>query len=170
MAALSDDVKAFIVQALACFDTPTQVSDAVKEEFGLDVSRMQVSVYDPTKRMGRNLGKKWRALFDSTRKAFLDDASSIPIANQTFRLRALNRLYEQASSRGNVVLAAQLIEQAAKESGGAFTNRHKLEHTGKDGGPIKSAPAPVDLSDLTDEELAVLERLATKREPGADTG
>ncbi len=34
MATLTDDVKAFIVQALACFDTPSQVVDAVKEEGG----------------------------------------------------------------------------------------------------------------------------------------
>ena len=37
MAALKSDVKAFIVQALACFDTPTQVSQAVKQEFDIDV-------------------------------------------------------------------------------------------------------------------------------------
>jgi hypothetical protein len=35
MAALSEDVKRFIVQALACFDTTAQVVESVKEEFGL---------------------------------------------------------------------------------------------------------------------------------------
>ena len=36
---LPDEVKAFVVQALACFDTPSEVAKAVKEEFGLVVSR-----------------------------------------------------------------------------------------------------------------------------------
>jgi hypothetical protein len=149
MAALTDDVKAFVVQALACFDTPTQVANAVKEEFGLEITRMQVSTYDPTKFMGRNLSKKWREIFEATRKAFLEDQASIPIANQNFRLRALNNLYQNAATRGNAALAAQLLEQAAKESGGSFTNRREM--TGKDGAPLiptKSA------QEMTDDELA----------------
>jgi hypothetical protein len=149
MAALTDDVKAFVVQALACFDTPTQVANAVKEEFGLEITRMQVSTYDPTKFMGRNLSKKWREIFEATRKAFLEDQASIPIANQNFRLRALNNLYQNAASRGNAALAAQLLEQAAKESGGSFTNRREM--TGRDGAPLiptKSA------QEMTDDELA----------------
>jgi hypothetical protein len=149
MAALTDDVKAFVVQALACFDTPTQVANAVKEEFGLEITRMQVSTYDPTKFMGRNLSKKWREIFEATRKAFLEDQASIPIANQNFRLRALNNLYQNAATRGNAALAAQLLEQAAKESGGSFTNRREM--TGRDGAPLiptKSA------QEMTDDELA----------------
>lgn len=49
MAALNGEVKAFIVQALACFDTPSQVAEQVKKEFGLEVSRQQVESHDPTK-------------------------------------------------------------------------------------------------------------------------
>lgn len=170
MAALKDEVKAFIVQALACFDTPTQVAEAVKQEFGIELSRPHVQAYDPTKAIAKNLGKKWRELFDATRKAFLNDRATIPIASQNYRLRALNRMYETAALRGNLPLAAQLLEQAAKEAGEAFTNKHKLEHTGKGGGPITTAAVPVDLSDLTDDELDMLERIAAKRQPGADPG
>lgn len=150
MATLTDDVKAFVVQALACFDTPTQVASAVKEEFGLEITRMQVSTYDPHKHMGRNLSKKWREIFEATRKAFLKDQASIPIANQNFRLRALDRLYQNAASRGNAALAAQLLEQAAKESGGSFTNRREM--TGKDGTPL----IPTNLQEMTDEQLAAI--------------
>ncbi|MDR6389217.1 DUF2280 domain-containing protein [Paraburkholderia phenoliruptrix] len=149
MAALTDDVKAFVVQALACFDTPTQVANAVKEEFGLEITRMQVSTYDPTKFMGRNLSKKWREIFEATRKAFLEDQASIPIANQNFRLRALNNLYQNAATRGNAALAAQLLEQAAKESGGVFTNRREM--TGKDGAPLIQTKSA---QEMTDDELA----------------
>jgi hypothetical protein len=127
VATLNDDVKRFIVQALACYDQPTQVAEAVKEEFRLEVSRMQVSAYDPTKAMGKGLSKKWRDLFEETRKKFLEDASGIPIANQTFRLRVLNRLMTKAERQGNAALAAQLVEQASKEVGGAFTNKQKVD-------------------------------------------
>lgn len=127
MATLTEDVKAFIVQALACFDTPTQVSEAVKEEFGLEITRQQVAAYDPTKRTTRNLAKKWREIFHATRKSFLEETAAIPIANQSFRLKALQRMYEKTSSRGNFGMAAQLIEQAAKEAGGMFVNRLKGE-------------------------------------------
>ena len=170
MATLSEAVKRFIVQALACYDTPTQVSEAVKEEFGIDIPRNQIGRYDPSKASGADLAQKWRDLFESTRKRFREEVAEIPIADQAYRLRQLGRLYDRSSRSGNTVLAAQLLEQAAKESGGVFTNRQKLEHTGKDGGPIKTAPAPVDLSDLTDDELDILERLAAKREPGEDPG
>lgn len=139
MATLNDNVKTFIVQALACYDTPSQVAEAVKETFGIVVSRQQVAVYDPECLAGKDLSKKWRALFEATRKAFLKDASSIPIANQTFRLRALNRMYQRVENQGNLVLAAQLLEQASKEVGGAFTNKQKMEHTGKDGKELPQA-------------------------------
>lgn len=127
MAALTEDVKAFIVQALACFDTPTQVSEAVKEEFGLELTRMQIASYDPTKKTTRTLAKKWHAIFHETRKTFLINTAAIPIANQSFRLRALQRMYEKSTGRGNYAMAAQLIEQAAKESGGMFTARVKSD-------------------------------------------
>lgn len=149
MAALKDDVKAFIVRALACFDSPTDVCRQVKEEFGIEVSKQQVSLYHPERRVAKDLSEKWRTIFTETRKKFLDDVSTIPIANQAFRLRSLNRMYERVSGTGNIALAAQLIEQAAKESGGSFTNRREM--TGKDGAPLiptKSA------QEMTDDELA----------------
>ncbi|PVX61251.1 DUF2280 domain-containing protein [Paraburkholderia unamae] len=170
MAVLSDTVKTRITQALACFDTPSQVSKDILAEFGLVVTPQQCEAYDPTKRSGERLGKKYRAIFESTRANFLTDTSRIGIAHRAVRLRKLDRAAMLAEDRGNLPLMAQLLEQAAKEAGGAFTNKQKLEHTGKDGGPIKTAAGPVDLSDLTDDELDVLERIAAKREPGANPG
>lgn len=40
--------------------------------------------------------------------------------------------------------------------------KQRVELTGKDGGPIQSQSAPLDLSNLTDEELDTLERLIAK--------
>jgi hypothetical protein len=168
MAALAENVKLRIVQALACFDTPSQVAKDIKAEFGIVVSPQQCELYDPNKRAGQKLSEKFRLIFAETRKTFLEDTSLIGVSHRAVRLRTLQRLIDKAETQGNIGLVSQLLEQVAKETGDAYTNRHKLEHTGKDGGPIKTQPVPVDLSDLTDEELAVLERLATKS--GADQG
>ena len=123
MAALKNDVKAFIVQALACFDTPTQVSQAVKQEFDVDVTRQQVEQHDPTKRAGVNLAAKWQTLFHDTRKRFREETAEIPIANRAYRLRGLGRMAEKAETMRNLALTAQLYEQAAKEVGDVYVNR-----------------------------------------------
>lgn len=127
MAALKNDVKAFIVQALACFDTPTQVSQTVKQEFDIDVTRQQVEQHDPTKRAGVNLAAKWVTLFHDTRKRFREETSEIPIANRAVRLRTMNRFVERAETMKNIGLAMQILEQAAKEVGDIYVNRHRKE-------------------------------------------
>lgn len=142
MASLTEAQKGFIVQALACYDTPTQVAEAVKEEFGIEIGRQQVGAYDPTKVSGKDLARKWRDLFHETRKRFREEIAEIPIADQAYRLRQIGRLYDRVSRQGNAVAAAQLLEQAAKETGGAFTN--KREHTGAAGGPIDQKVTVVD--------------------------
>lgn len=151
MAALDVKVKRYIVQALACWDTPTQVVKAVKEEFGLDLPRQQVATYDPTKAAGRDLSKELRALFDDTRKRFKETIDDIPIANQAFRLRVIERLARDAEAQGNKALVAQLVEQAAKEVGGAYTNRRQIEG-GDPSKPIHHAHHKAE--DLTDDDLA----------------
>lgn len=152
MAKLDDRVRDFIVRALACFDSPAQVAAAVSEEFAITIDRSQVQKYDPTKAAGVDLSPKWRAIFEQTRKTFVEDASKIPIASKAYRLRRLQRMHEDAISKRNLPLAAALLEQAAKEEGGAFTNRREL--TGPNGRPIavdsKSTHA------LSDDALAMI--------------
>ncbi|WP_212625083.1 DUF2280 domain-containing protein [Pseudomonas sp. PP3] len=127
MAALRDEVKAFVVQALACFDTPSQVVASVKERFGLDVTRQQCEAYDPTKYVGRNLHVKWQTLFNDTRKRFREETAEIPIANRAFRLRAMSRFVEKAEKMKNIGLAMQILEQAAKEVGDIYVNRNRKD-------------------------------------------
>ena len=133
MAALKGEVKAFIVQSLACFDTPSQVVEAVKKEFGLTITRQQVESHDPTKANGKGLAQKWVDMFNATRDRFQNEISEIPIANKAYRLRALDRMATKTEGMKNFALASQLIEQAAKEVGDAYTNRQKVEHTSPDG-------------------------------------
>ncbi|MBK5566893.1 DUF2280 domain-containing protein [Ensifer sp. SSB1] len=123
---LTDEVKTYIVQALACFDSPSVVASAVKKDFGLDVSRQLVESHDPNKKAASGLAPKWRVLFEETRKAFLEDTASIAISHRAVRLRALQRMAEKAETSGNMVLAASLMEQAAKEVGDSYTNRREV--------------------------------------------
>lgn len=138
MATLKGEVKAFIVQSLACFDTPSQVVESVKKEFGLSITRQQVESHDPTKANGRGLAQKWVDMFNATRERFQTEISDIPIANKAYRLRVLDRMATRAEVMKNLALTAEIIEQAAKECGDAYTNKHKFEHSGPNGGAIQT--------------------------------
>lgn len=148
MAALSSEIKTFIVRQLACYDTPSTVADLVKEEFGVVVTRQQVENHDPTKKAGATLAKKWVDLFNKVREKFIDDISDIPIAHKAVRLRRLDRMALKAEGMKNLPLAGQFIEQAAKEVGEAYTNRRQvdLDHSSKDGSMTPKPPPPAVVS------------------------
>lgn len=133
MAALKPEVKACIIQMLACYDTPSQVVEAVQKDFGIAITRQQVETHDPTKVSGKTLAKKWVDLFNLTRDRFLNEISDIPIANKAYRLRVLQRMSTTAENMKNIGMTAQLLEQAAKEVGEAYSNKQKVEHTSPDG-------------------------------------
>jgi hypothetical protein len=149
MAAIADEVKVYIITALACFDEQKQVIKDVKDRFGVDVYQQQLTAYDPNTVAGQRMSKQFKELFHSTRKKFLEDTSGIPIANASVRLRILQRHVNLADTRGNSAMVANLLEQAAKETGGAYTNKLKHEHTGKDGGPIQSLLGRMGKSSLS---------------------
>lgn len=166
-AKLNDEVKTFIVQALACFDGPSVVVKAVKEEFGAVITRQSVEGYDPNKRAGRDLAKKWRLLFEQTRETFLEDTSKIGISHRAVRLRALQRMADKAEGQGNMILASSLLEQAAKEVGNGFTNRREL--TGKDGKDLVPAVA-LDASQLSTDALRELAGVLNGKTADPDAG
>ncbi|MBN3755906.1 DUF2280 domain-containing protein [Paraburkholderia sp. Tr-20389] len=161
MAVLTEDLKLAIVRALACYDSPKQVARCIKEEFGVTVSPQQVESYDPEKYAGRALSKKWRAIFEQTRKSFLEDIGKVSVANAAVRLRRIERLANKAEDQGNVALALNALEQAAKEAGGAFTNKTRVEASGPNGAPIPHAHAHAHAhiaSDVTPDEYAKVVR------------
>lgn len=124
---LTDEAKRFAVQQLAMFETPSEVAKAVKEEFGLEITRQAVEAYDPNKRAGAALSEEFRALFELTRTTFLTDTAAIGVSHKVVRLRTLARLIETAEKRGNAILAANLLVQVAKEMGDAYTNRQRID-------------------------------------------
>ncbi|PLN04446.1 hypothetical protein CWN24_21665 [Klebsiella pneumoniae] len=102
------------------------------------MTRQQVEQNDPTKISGKGLAQKWVDLFNRTRDRFLNEISDIPIANKAYRLRVLDRMAARAEGMKNLALTAEIIEQAAKECGDAYTNKHKFEHSGPNGGAIQT--------------------------------
>jgi hypothetical protein len=146
MPALPTHAKSLIVTRLACFSTPSEIQRELKELHGIDASIQQISYYDPTQ-VDTDVAKKWRDLFTETRATFTKESASLAISHKNFRLRRLERmaraLEKKADDQRSPVIQAQLYEraaalyeQAAKEQGEAYTNRRKLEHTGKDGAPL----------------------------------
>ncbi|NVD74529.1 DUF2280 domain-containing protein [Duganella sp. BJB1802] len=109
-----------ILTELACFATPSQVADSVKEQFGVTVSRQCVEAHHPERRAGAKLNPALRVLFYETRAKLLVELDDIGLASRAGRLRALDRMAGTAEQMGNLALAAQLIGQAAREVGGMY--------------------------------------------------
>ena len=159
MATLNDKVKAFIIQGLATFQKPQEVADLVKAEFGLEISRQQVASYDPTKAVGMHLSEKWRKLFYEYRQRFIDEKDNIPVTHLTYRLTQLQTLIDKAMKSGNMVLAADLLKQAAEDVGGKYTNQQKVDSKVEQTGEMKhkhSIDLPENIADLSAQELAKL--------------
>ena len=126
MPPISDEIKEFIVKGLASFDTPSEVAEAVKANFAVEVSRQQVYAYDP--RCSQPPAPRWQALHAATRAAYLSELAEIGIAQKAFRLRALDRMVHYALKHHAPGRAQALLEQAAKECGGVFEhNRGRSE-------------------------------------------
>jgi hypothetical protein len=164
MPALPAKVKVFIIERLGAFEPPSAVATAVKEEFGLSVMRQVVEGHDPHKSTGRQLGKRWRELFEAKRVEFLASADRIGITHKVTRLQRLERHHPKMEAAGNIPVAAALLEQAAKEVGDVFTNRRSTEMTGAGGGTIEASHV-FDFSALSDEDLAAV--LAELSKPDA---
>lgn len=124
MAALKEPVKIFIVQSLACMETPQQVADAVKQEFNIEIERQQVALYDPTKATGKNLSKKLKALFEKTREDFRNNVFDIPLANKSFRINELQKMYDTTR---NKVTKQNIIKQVKDEMHGHSAQLLDLE-------------------------------------------
>lgn len=116
MATLREPVKIFIVQSLACFETPQQVVESVKQEFDIEILRQQVALYDPTKATGKNLSKKLKDLFHKTRNDFRTNVFDIPLANKAVRLTELQKMYVEW--KNNKTQKQKVIKQFKDEMQG----------------------------------------------------
>ena len=148
---LSEEVKIFIVTRWAMFDKATEIMHAVKEEFGVDITVENAKFYRIDGPSSKAVGKKWRILFDETRKKYLEELASHPVAHRAYRIAQLGKITEEAMKAKNYKLAQSAMEQAAKETGNAFTNEINVK------GGVKHT-----VEDVTPEERRafVMDRLA----------
>lgn len=145
---LKDHHRAFLIREFACFATPMEASQALKQEYGLEITPQGAQHYDVTSGAGSRAAKKWHELFEVARKAFLEEVSdSIPLAHKSVRIKELARAANTFKASKNFLAMARILEQIAKEVGNVHTN--KREFTGKDGGPIRYQ----DVGDMTDEQI-----------------
>ena len=124
MPVLTDEIKEFIVKGLACYDTPTYVAEAVRAIYGIEVTRQQVHEYDPA--CVRRPAQRWCDLHAASRAQFLQDAAAIGVANKLVRLRRLDRLANRCE-RNSGALALVCLREAAKECGGMYENRRRID-------------------------------------------
>jgi len=128
---LNGEVKLFITHLNARFHTPTEVVGLVKAQYDIDVTAQNVQAYDPTTFTGRALSAELRSEFEAERERFRASVTDIPLANPAYRLRKLQETMDK--NNRNPVLVTSILEQAAKEVGGAFTNKKVLTGAGDNG-------------------------------------
>lgn len=136
--------KIFLIECFACFKTAGETLRAFKEEFGVEITRDAARNYDPQRRQSGGLAKKWRILHGEIRAAYLTKIQDIAVANQAYRLTVLQDLLEKelSATKQNKAFTLSILEQAAKESGGHFTNRREL--SGPGGKPIETVSFTLD--------------------------
>ena len=145
---LKDHHRSFLVREFACFASPKEAANALKQEFGTEISPQGAQHYDVTSGAGARAAKKWRELFDFSRQAFLDDVEKrVPEAYKAVRIQELAKASRAFKKKENYLAMARMLELIAKECGNVHTNRR--EFTGKDRGPIKYQ----DVETMTDEQI-----------------
>lgn len=119
MRRLSDDVKRRIVEHLACYIQPNEVSDLIQQEFGIPITARHVRAYDPASFQFAG-SHRWIEYYSLVQKRFEDKIGSIPIRHRAYRLAKLQSVLDGALKRGNEWLALKILEQAAKEMGNYY--------------------------------------------------
>lgn len=125
MPELNEVQKREIVVGFARRQTAAEIRRYLHAEYDLDVELRQITGYDP-RRPHFDAGQRWRDVFEAAEKTFLEDVNSVPAFNQAYRLNILQQGIDAAVSAKNWVLAASLLEQCARESGGLLTNSREL--------------------------------------------
>lgn len=127
---LTNEQKEWLVCHYACFWQTERVLDGFKDEFGFRPEPSVAIKYNLNGLTEDEIAQRRKTIWIDThrraRAAFEESVRDIPIASPTFRVQQLNTMFEQAFARKNFMLASKLLEQAAKETGGLFTNKREL--------------------------------------------
>lgn len=132
---LDETHRTWLVTRWAMFGRATEILADFRKEFGFDCKpdvarKYNLAGMDDATAKKRGV-TKWMPLFKETREAFRASVQDIPIANAAYRVKKLDEMFDIAFSKKNYKSAAQLLEQAAKETGGMYTNKREIDGTMK---------------------------------------
>jgi hypothetical protein len=113
------EAQAYMVRLFACYEDTAGVREAVKEEFGLELSSSLVCKYNPLHSTS-GIGKDLVELFHATRANFQAALDDIGIVHKVYRLQKLDEMERKARRSGDFKLSSELMKQAAEELGGAY--------------------------------------------------
>jgi len=119
MRRLPEAIKRRIVEHLACYQPYAEISRLIEQEYDVTLTPRHVRAYDPTSPQYSG-APRWVEYHKTVRNRFAQEAGQIAITQQAYRLHTLDKLVDRAIEQGNSRLAAQLLEQAAKEVGGWY--------------------------------------------------
>lgn len=145
---LTGEQKVFVIVRFACFCESKEVQKDFEERFGIKLSPAHLACYNyglSTDHLrGTKVSQQYRRLFKETREQYQNAVSSIPIANQTYRLRrqqtALEKctvLYDVNKDKAPrivmdiIKLEQDILKQAAEETGGMYTNKRDITTNGQ---------------------------------------
>lgn len=140
------EAKIYIVRALACRERPTEILAGLEEMFNVTVDRKALCHYDP--RINAQLDADLKELYKTTAAEFWHKKNFEALNNLNYRQHLRMEIYEAAGR--NLKLKLEIIEAAAKDEGGLFSNRREL--TGAEGAPLVN----LNVATASPEELAVL--------------
>lgn len=87
---LTEEQRTQVCHWIAQFQKPLQITQRIKDEFGISVSRLLVYKYQRS--------PKWKPLIERLRQQWAQDVMAIPIAHKKDRLERLMSLWEKAET------------------------------------------------------------------------
>ena len=129
---LSEEARIYVVTALALWRPEAEILKRLAEEFtppgAKPVSQQALWSYNPA---NPHCPPRWKKLHAETREAWTKDLAEVGAYHQKYRVSQLHRMSERALEKGNFVLSAALLKQAAEDLGGSYTNRRDLTTAGE---------------------------------------
>ena len=149
---LTDEHKTYIVRRLAAYEKVSVIGKSLRQEFGITVPKSGIQYSNAESKQSRNLSRRWRDLFWTTRKAFRDGLADIGANYPLVRIYWRGEMAQESWAAGQHGVANGILDSIAKEAPAAPDESATPGHFGLSGGPLTAtvnivhrhepAPAP----------------------------
>lgn len=172
--ALTEAQQRWIVCRFACHGRLGEVMAEFEQEFGKPITTTTLRNYDMRNIRDAEHAKergvaKWYPVFKDAQKEYAASIANIPIADATYRLTKIDEMFALAWDRRNFKMAKDLLEQAAKETGGAFSNRRQVEGTVEHNHHHEEVPIDAQRSVIAEKIGEALAAMMAGTPPQTDT-